>query len=349
MKLSAATTIFYHGTFAITVMISTNNIGTMFASATTTKQALRGSNRHLSGCPSGGHTIYCGDYDYGGYEYENLCKAEEAGYSENQCWYDIPQRALRGGNRHLSRCPSGGQPVICGYFNIYLDPFEFENMCKAKEAGFSDDDCENARRNLRNLHQEPDDDFFEADCPDNAESVVCGDNDEVFDNLCKAKDAGYSEDDCEYQRRNLSYSEDSGDEGCQVSNEPVVCGEEGEEFLNLCLAGLAGFSIDDCHDKHLVTVITNTTNTTITANTTNSTYPTNTTNLITPCTKEYAPVVCGEVGYGNLCLAKQAGNSADDCEPDPLIDISFTIQIHDNLTDVDQPALQKFDFDAPLP
>lgn len=151
-----------------------------------------------------------------------------------------------------------------------------------------------------------------------------------------------------HQWRKMSYYEDSDNEGCQGTYAPVLCGEEGEEFLNLCIAESVGFSSSDCHVKRrdLVIVITNTTDTT---NTTNSTYPTNTTNLVDPCTREYAPVLCGGVEYGNLCSAKQAGHSEDDCEPDPLLDISFTIQIHDNLTDIDQPSLEKFDFDAPLP
>jgi len=492
-------------------------MNTIYASAA----ALRGSTRHLSNCPSGGLSVACGDWEYGGKQFGNWCKAQEAGYKQKECWcvdddsYGncfgrrrnlVLDENLRGSNRNLSDCPSDGTAVVCWDGR----PYDYDNMCLAELSGFSRDDCRDIRRNLSDFaldddiaiqchfkHGDPvvcgqndetfaniwcakeagfteeecederrylsafydddfgsmcikagddpvvcgdndevfdniwcardagftenncedqrrmmvvmEDDFFRVDCSDNVDPVVCGGNNETFDNLCEAKNAGYAEEDCEDERRNLfspcpkvfapvvcdgnvypnlceaenagfssddcedqrrnlqnkfdddffwntSQSDrllnDEENENCQGTNAPVVCGADGKEFLNLCIAESEGFSESDCHDKRrdLVTVITSTTtNSTNITNTTSLTYATNSSNLTAPCTREYVPIVCGGVEYNNLCLAKQAGNSEDDCEADPFLDISFTIQIHGNLTDVEQPELEKFKLSDPLP
>ena len=252
--------------------------------------------------------VQCGDNNC---EYSNLCSAQAAGFSEDDCGAvnDLPQalpEQLQDSQAvNLTECPVSESVAACTLdFNpVVCGDCEYSNLCNAEAAGFAEDDCE----------------LVNFECPEMVDVVACtmeylpvqcGDNNCEYSNLCSAQAAGFAQYNCEVvtdltealpeqlqdsQAVNLTECPVSESvTACTLEFNPVVCG--GCEYSNLCNAEAAGFAEDDCE---LV----------------NSECPEMAAGVA--CTMEYLPVQCGENNceYSNLCSGTAAGFEEGDCSP----------------------------------
>ena len=177
--------------------------------------------------------------------FATLCEARSAGYNlDTECCQDVRGQA--------SACPSIFAPVSCGppqkqcpystqceagryhnvkmwivciYFLILVDSYNFFPMLSLDAAGYNSNQCCDAVPEG-------------VACPSIQAPVQCGAIPCKYSSQCEADAAGYSESDC--------CALPGEGVVCAAMLAPVTCGPAQCEYSNQCVASAAGYAEEDC-------------------------------------------------------------------------------------------------------
>lgn len=251
-----------------------------------TRQEERGeSGSAETGCAKVYEPVKCGNRIF-----RNLCEGMKAGYPEESCT-SHEERTQSGGSADTG-CEKIYDPVQClKHENGVIHDVIFPNMCEAAKAGFREEDC-----------KKENEDREEEACVGIFDPLGCSREvgggvsvGEVFNNLCEALKAGYSEEDCSRGET------PEADIDCTTEYDPVMCEKNDNGiivtgvFSNRCEARLEGFEEEHCEPAD----------------------PSDE----EKCPTVYDPVACRreengvivEYVFSNKCEAAELGFSEEDC------------------------------------
>jgi hypothetical protein len=127
----------------------------------------------------------------------------------------------------------------------------------------------------------------------------------TYDNICIAEAAGFLENECELVVQEVAVACNIARLSCEDDIGPVIC-DDSCEYSFLCIAIVSGYTEDQCVPVEGKVIPVN-------ASGTFECPAERDPDIV--CSAVFAPVVCDDCVYENICVASSVGYAIDDCEP----------------------------------